>query len=139
MVNGVDHIGIAVHSIEEALSFYTESLGCKWMGEEVVESQQVKVAFLDAGNTKFELLEPTSDTSPIATFLKKRGEGIHHVALKVKDIQSRIDDIKENGIQMIDSTPRKGAGGAHIAFMHPKSTKGVLFELCEKKGAENHG
>lgn len=134
MVKKVDHIGIAVESIEQALPFYTEKLGAKWIGEEVVSSQKVKVAFLDVGNTKFELLEPTDETSPIAKFIQKRGEGIHHIALGVFDIEKRIEEIKEKGIQMIDETPRKGAGGADIAFMHPKSTQGILFELCEKRG-----
>lgn len=136
MVNKVDHIGIAVHNIEQALPFYTEKLGCKWIGEETVQTQQVKVAFLDVGNTKIELLQPTSETSPIAKFLQKRGEGIHHIALGVADIEARIKEIAEKGIQMIDHSPRKGAGGANIAFMHPKSTGGILFELCEKRGGE---
>ncbi|WP_243386403.1 methylmalonyl-CoA epimerase [Bacillus kexueae] len=139
MIKGVDHIGIAVHSIDQALPFYMESLKCKWMGEEVVEAQKVKVVFLDAGNIKFELLEPTSESSPVATFLQKRGEGIHHIAIKVEDIQSRIDEIKEKGIEMIDHSPRVGAKGANIAFMHPKSTRGVLFELCEKKEDSHNG
>jgi len=134
MVKKVDHIGIAVESIEQALPFYTEKLGAKLIGEEVVTSQKVKVVFLDVGNTKFELLEPTDESSPIAKFLKKRGEGVHHIALGVDDIKKRIEEIKEKGIQMIDETPRKGAGGADIAFLHPKSTRGILFELCEKRG-----
>jgi len=134
MVKKVDHIGIAVESIEQALPFYTEKLGAKFIGEEVVTSQKVKVVFLDVGNTKFELLEPTDESSPIAKFLKKRGEGVHHIALGVDDIKKRIEEIKEKGIQMIDETPRKGAGGADIAFLHPKSTRGILFELCEKRG-----
>ncbi|WP_243290173.1 methylmalonyl-CoA epimerase [Bacillus sp. FJAT-47783] len=138
MVKKVDHIGIAVHNIEQALPFYTEKLGCKWMGEEIVQTQQVKVAFLDVGNTKIELLQPTTETSPIAKFLEKRGEGIHHIALGVADIEARIKEITEKGVQMIDQSPRKGAGGADIAFMHPKSTGGILFELCEKRGGKNN-
>lgn len=137
MVKKVDHIGIAVQSIHDSLPFYTEKLGAKYLREEIVSSQQVKVAFLDVGNTKFELLEPTSDKSPIAKFIEKRGEGIHHIALGVESIEKRIEEMKEKGIQMIDEAPRQGAGGNAIAFMHPKSTRGILFELCEKRGGIN--
>ena len=134
MIKKVDHIGIAVKSLEETLPFYTEVLKLPLLGIEEVESQKVKVAFLQAGETKLELLEPTSVESSIATFIEKRGEGIHHVALGVTSIKERITEIKEKGIRMIDEAPRPGAGGAHIAFMHPKSASGVLYELCEKKG-----
>jgi len=134
MIKRVDHIGIAVKSIENTLPFYTEVLRLSLLGIEEVESQKVKVAFLQAGETKLELLEPTSAESSIATFIEKRGEGIHHVALGVSSIEERITEMKEKGIRMIDEEPRPGAGGADIAFMHPKSASGVLFELCEKKG-----
>ncbi|WP_174734210.1 methylmalonyl-CoA epimerase [Mesobacillus harenae] len=134
MIKKVDHIGIAVKSIEQALPFYTEVLKLHLLGMEEVESQKVKVAFLKAGETKLELLEPTDDSSPIFKFIEKRGEGIHHVALGVDSIQARIDEIKEKGIQMINHEPKPGAGNALVAFMHPKSTGSVLFELCEKKG-----
>jgi methylmalonyl-CoA/ethylmalonyl-CoA epimerase len=134
MIKKVDHIGIAVRSLESTLPFYTEMLKLPLLGIEDVESQKVKVAFLQAGETKLELLEPTSEESAVAKFIENRGEGIHHVALGVESIEERILEIKENGIRMIDHEPRIGAGGAHIAFMHPKSTAGVLFELCEKKG-----
>jgi methylmalonyl-CoA/ethylmalonyl-CoA epimerase len=136
MIKKVDHIGIAVHSLEEALPFYTDVLKLPLLGIELVESQKVRVAFLKAGETKLELLEPISEESPIAGFIEKRGEGIHHVALGVESIEERIMDMIRNGIKMIDEQPRLGAGGAHIAFMHPKSTKGVLYELCEKKEME---
>nr|WP_263325811.1 methylmalonyl-CoA epimerase [Neobacillus sp. Marseille-Q6967] len=134
MIKKVDHIGIAVRSLETALPFYTDVLKLPLLGIEEVESQKVKVAFLKAGETKLELLEPTSESSTIASFIEKRGEGIHHVALGVESIEARISEMKEQGIRMIDDQPRLGAGGAHIAFMHPKSTAGVLYELCEKKG-----
>ncbi|MEH7480035.1 methylmalonyl-CoA epimerase [Neobacillus drentensis] len=134
MIKKVDHIGIAVRSLEHSLPFYTDVLNLPLLGIEEVETQQVRVAFLEAGGTKLELLEPTSEESTIAKFIEKRGEGIHHVALGVVSIKERISEMKEKGIRMIDDQPRPGAGGANIAFMHPKSTSGVLFELCEKKG-----
>ncbi|WP_077213905.1 methylmalonyl-CoA epimerase [Bacillus dakarensis] len=133
MIKKVDHIGIAVKSLEETLPFYTEVLNLKYLGTEVVESQKVKVAFLKAGETKIELLEPTTEESTIAKFIEKRGEGIHHMALAVDDIQERINEIKTKGIRMIDDEARIGAAGAEVAFMHPKSTGSVLVELCEKK------
>lgn len=134
MIKKVDHIGIAVKSIEKALPFYTDVLNLPLIGIEEVDTQKVRVAFLKAGSTKLELLEPTSEESAIAKFIEKRGEGIHHVALGVDSIEERIREMKEQGIRMIDEQSRPGAGGANIAFMHPKSTSGVLFELCEKKG-----
>ncbi len=130
----MDHIGIAVRSLETTLPFYTEVLKLPLLGIEEVESQKVRVAFLKAGETKLELLEPTTEESTIAQFIEKRGEGMHHIALGVNSIEERIIEMKEKGIRMIDEEPRIGAGGAHIAFMHPKSASGVLVELCEKKG-----
>jgi methylmalonyl-CoA/ethylmalonyl-CoA epimerase len=134
MIKKVDHIGIAVKSIEHALPFYTDVLKLSLLGIEEVDSEKVKVAFLQAGETKLELLEPLSKDSAIAGFIEKRGEGIHHVALGVESIQDRINDMKENGIKMIQDVPKNGAGGALVAFMHPKSTGSVLYELCEKNG-----
>ncbi|MDQ0976026.1 methylmalonyl-CoA epimerase [Neobacillus sp. 179-J 1A1 HS] len=134
MIKKVDHIGIAVRSLETTLPFYTEVLKLPLIGIEEVESQKVRVAFLKAGETKLELLEPTTQDSTIAQFIEKRGEGMHHIALGVNSIEERIIEMKEKGIRMIDEEPRIGAGGAHIAFMHPKSASGVLVELCEKKG-----
>jgi methylmalonyl-CoA/ethylmalonyl-CoA epimerase len=134
MIKKVDHIGIAVRSLETTLPFYTEVLKLPLLGIEEVESQKVRVAFLKAGETKLELLEPTTQESTIAQFIEKRGEGMHHIALGVNSIEERIIEMKEKGIRMIDEEPRIGAGGAHIAFMHPKSASGVLVELCEKKG-----
>ncbi|NRD80671.1 methylmalonyl-CoA epimerase [Bacillus sp. BRMEA1] len=134
MIKKVDHIGIAVKSLTDVLPFYTDVLGLPLLKIEEVESQKVKVAFLQAGETKLELLEPVSSESTIAKFIDKRGEGIHHVALGVESIEARIREMKEKGIRMIDEEPRPGAGGAQIAFMHPKAASGVLVELCEKKG-----
>ncbi|MEH7414787.1 methylmalonyl-CoA epimerase, partial [Neobacillus drentensis] len=121
MIKKIDHIGIAVKSLESTLPFYTDVLKLSLLGIEEVDSQMVKVAFLKAGETKIELLEPTSEESPIAGFIAKRGEGIHHVALGVTSIEDRIAEMKDQGIRMIDDQPRLGAGGAQIAFMHPKS------------------
>ncbi len=138
MIKKVDHIGIAVHSLEKSLPFYTEILKLKLLRVEEVETQHVKVAFLDGGDTKLELLEATSSESPIAKYIQKHGQGIHHIALCVCSIEDRIRELQEKGINMIDQQPRKGAGGADIAFIHPKSSDSVLFEICEKKGME-HG
>ncbi|PLR86035.1 methylmalonyl-CoA epimerase [Bacillus canaveralius] len=134
MIKKVDHIGIAVKSILEALPFYTEILNLPLIGMEEVASEKLKVAFLDAGNIKLELLEPIAADSAVAKFIEKRGEGIHHVAFGVESIQERIEEIRTKGIKMIHDIPKTGAGGALVAFMHPKSTGSVLFELCEKKG-----
>ncbi|ADC50906.1 Putative lactoylglutathione lyase, Glyoxalase/bleomycin resistance protein GloA [Alkalihalophilus pseudofirmus OF4] len=129
----IDHIGIAVASIEEVLPFYVGSLKLRLIDIEEVPSQGVKVAFLGVGESKIELLEPLSDESPIAKFIAKRGEGVHHIALGVTNIESRIEDIKENGVKMINDEPVPGAGGAKVAFLHPKSARGVLYEFCEKE------
>ncbi len=128
----IDHIGIAVQSIEEALPFYAGSLNLKLEKIEEVPSEKVKVAFMTIGETRFELLEPTADDSPIAAFLQKRGPGIHHIALAVDNIDERIEEMKTKGIKMINDTAKEGADDARIAFIHPKSTAGVLYELTEK-------
>lgn len=132
MIKNIDHIGIAVKSLEEALPLYTETLKLELEGIETVESQGVKVAFILAGNTRLELLEALSPESAIAKFIEKRGEGIHHVALGVEQIEDRIKEIKESGLRMIDEKLRKGAHHADVAFIHPKSMAGVLYELCER-------
>ena len=134
MIKKVDHIGIAVRSIDEALPFYTDILKLPLLGIEVVESEKLKVSFLQAGETKLELLEPTNSESAVAKFIERRGEGLHHVALGVDSIEDRIKEMKEKGISMINEVPKIGAGGAHVAFMHPKSTGKVLYEFCERKG-----
>ena len=133
MVSKVDHIGIAVESLEETLKFYQEVLGLELHGTEVVEEQKVKVAFLPVGDTEVELLESTEKDGPIAKFIEKKGQGIQHIAFRVENIEEAIEEMKNKGIRMIDEKPRYGAGGAKIAFCHPKSTNGVLVELCERK------
>lgn len=129
----IDHIGIAVKSIEKALPFYVNHLHLELEAIEEVESEQVKVAFLRIGESRIELLEPTSENSPIYKFIEKRGEGIHHIALGVYDIEARLKELKTSGISLINEKPKLGAGGAKIAFLHPKSASGVLYELCEKQ------
>lgn len=129
----VDHIGIAVHSIDEALPYYIETLGLPLLKVEEVQSEQVKVAFLDVGNLKLELLEPLSESSAIHGFLEKKGPGMHHIAFGVESIQARLNDLKDNGVRLIQEQPKVGAGGALVAFIHPKSSHGVLYELCEKQ------
>ncbi|MBY0096456.1 methylmalonyl-CoA epimerase [Mesobacillus maritimus] len=136
MIKKIDHIGVAVKSIEQALPFYTEVLQLPLLGIEEVESEMLRVAFLKIGESKIELLEPTSEESTVARFIEKRGEGIHHLAVGVDSIQERINEMKEKGIRMIHDKPKNGAGNASVAFMHPKSAGGVLVELCEKKGLE---
>lgn len=128
----VDHIGVAVKSIDEALKFWESSLGMKCTGVEEVEEQKVKTAFLPIGDTEIELLEATSDESPIAKFIEKKGEGIHHLAIRVDNLEGALAELKEQGIRLIDETPRYGAGGARIAFVHPKSTGGILLEISER-------
>ncbi|MBD7935957.1 MULTISPECIES: methylmalonyl-CoA epimerase [Cytobacillus] len=134
MVKKIDHIGIAVRSLAQSLPFYTETLQLPLLGIEEVKSEGIKVAFIQIGESKLELLEPQTDESAVAKFIAKRGEGLHHVALGVHSIQERIEEMKAKGIQMIQDKPKMGAGGASVAFMHPKSTGSVLYELCEKKG-----
>ena len=129
----VDHIGIAVHSIDEALSFWQNTLGIECTGVEEVAEQRVKTAFLPVGDTEIELLEATSEDSPVAKFIEKKGEGIHHLALRVDDLEAALAELKGKGIRLIDETPRYGAGGARIAFVHPKATGGILLELSERK------
>lgn len=132
MVKKLDHVGIAVKDLQATLKFYEETLGLKSAGIEVVEEQKVRVAFLPIGDTEVELLESTEEDGPIAKFIAKNGEGIQHMAYRVDDIEAAIAEMKEKGIRMIDEKPRYGAGGAKIAFCHPKSTSGVLVELCQR-------
>ncbi|MBI2060033.1 MAG: methylmalonyl-CoA epimerase [Nitrospirae bacterium] len=131
MFKKVDHIGIAVPSLEGALKFYEEVLGIHPDHFEEVEEQKVRTAFIPVGETHIELLEPTSPDSPIAKFIDKRGPGIHHLALGVENLEGKLADCKAKGAQLIDEKPRVGAHGKKIAFIHPKSTGGVLLELCE--------
>jgi len=128
----IDHVGIAVKSIDEALKFWESSLGVKCTGRETVEEQKVTTAFLPVRESEIELLEATSEESPIAKFIEKRGEGIHHLAFRVGDLEACLAELKAKGIKLIDETPRKGAGGAMIAFIHPKATGGILLELSQR-------
>jgi methylmalonyl-CoA epimerase len=130
----IDHVGIAVRSIEEGVKIY-ETLGIRFTGVEDVPEQKVKTAFLPVGETEIELLEATAPDSPVAKFLETRGEGIHHIALRVDDIDDVLKELKEAGVRLIDQEPRYGAGGARIAFVHPKATGGVLIELAERGNA----
>jgi methylmalonyl-CoA epimerase len=132
-LKNIDHIGIAVSNLQESLSFWETSLGIELHGIEEVTEQKVRTAFLPVGGTEIELLEPTSADSSVARFIEKRGEGLHHIAIRVDDIEAALAELKAKGIQLIDETPRNGAGGARIAFVHPKATHGVLLELCERK------
>ena len=129
----VDHIGIAVKDLEQAKKFYTEVLGMKCMGEEVVEEQKVKVCFIPCGDSEVELVKSTSPDGPIAKYIEKNGEGIQHLAIRVDDIEAALADLKEKGVRLIDEKPRYGAGGATIAFVHPKATGGILLELSQRK------
>src|SRR6266481_661461 len=128
----IDHIGIATNGIDDAARFYLESLGLQIEHVEEVASQKVRVAMLPLGESRLELLEATSDDSPISKFLAKRGPGIHHIALRVDDIRATLADLKLKGARLIDEEPRAGAGGCLVAFVHPSSTGGVLIELVEK-------
>lgn len=132
MLKKIDHLGIAVRSIAEARKFYEQALGMVCEGEEVVESQGVRTAFFAIGETHIELLEPTSAESPIAKFLEKKGEGVHHVAYLTDDINVQLDRARAGGCRLIHENPVPGAGGKQVAFLHPKSSFGVLTELCVK-------
>lgn len=136
--SGVNHIGIAVRSLEDHRSYYEDVLGAEYEGTEEVPSQKVRVAFYRLGPAeapiRLELLEPTADDSPVAGFLAKRGEGVHHIAYTVSDIDARLRELGEAGIRRIDEKSRPGAHQMKIGFLHPKSTGGVLTELCEPSG-----
>lgn len=131
-ISHIEHLGIAVKSLEQAIPYYENILGMKCYSIEEVADQKVKTAFFMVGQTKIELLEPTSPESTIAKFIEKKGEGIHHLAFAVEDgVQNALNELEGKGVQLIDKAPRKGAEGLEIAFLHPKSTIGVLTELCE--------
>jgi len=132
MIKHISHIGIAVANLEAGIAFY-EKLGLKLESIEEVPSQKVKVAFFPCGDTRIELLAPMAEDSPIAKFIEKKGEGIQHIAFAVDDLPAELEKADANGIQLIDKEPRPGAHGADIAFLHPKSTQGVLIELCKEK------
>jgi methylmalonyl-CoA/ethylmalonyl-CoA epimerase len=138
MIQQIDHLGIAVKSLEEAIPFYENSLGLHCHGREEVESQKVRTAFFDCGGVHLELLEPTSPESPIAKFIEKNGEGIHHIAFRTDDIQAQLGQAAENGVRLIHEQPFEGAAGKLVAFLHPKSTRGVLTEFCMPVGEAKH-
>jgi methylmalonyl-CoA/ethylmalonyl-CoA epimerase len=128
----VDHIGVAVNSIDAALKFFKDTLGLKLEGSETVAEQKVTTSFLPVGDTEVELLQSTAPDGPIAGFIEKKGEGVQHIAFMVDNIEEALKELEAKGIRLIDKVPRKGAGGKKIAFVHPKDTFGVLVELCQK-------
>lgn len=132
MIKKIDHVGIAVKNLEEAIKVW-EGFGLKVDEIEEVPDQKVRTAIIHVGESRIELLEATSEDSPIAKFIEKRGEGIHHIALGVDNIEEHLEKLKEAGYRLIDEKPRIGAGGAKIAFVHPKSVTGVLLELCQRE------
>ncbi len=132
-ISHIEHIGIAVNSLEEAIPYYEKTLGLKCYAVEEVADQKVKTAFFMVGQTKIELLESTSPDGPIGKFLEKKGQGVHHLAFAVKDVNESLSELDEKGIRLIDKTSRKGAEGLNIGFLHPKSTMGVLTEICAKE------
>ncbi len=128
----IDHLGIAVNSIDEGKNFWTDVLGLEFEGAETVTEQKVTTAFFPVGESEVELLESTAPDGPVAKFIDKKGTGFQHIAFRVADIDAALAELKEKNVQLIDQTPRIGAGGARIAFLHPKATGGILVELCER-------
>jgi methylmalonyl-CoA/ethylmalonyl-CoA epimerase len=128
----IDHLGIAVNSIDDGKNFWSDVLGLPFEGAETVEAQKVTTAFFPVGESEVELLESTSPDGPVAKYIEKRGQGIQHVAFRVANLEEALAELKAKGIRLIDEKPRMGAGGAKIAFLHPKATNGVLVELCER-------
>jgi methylmalonyl-CoA/ethylmalonyl-CoA epimerase len=131
VINKINHIAIAVRSLEEHIPFYRDVLRLEYRGTEVVEDQKVRLAVFGVGEVQIELLEPTEPDSPISAFIEKRGEGMHHISYQVDDIEKQIDELKQKQVRMIDETPRSGAHGSRIAFLHPKSSAKVLTELTQ--------
>ncbi|MDR2891426.1 MAG: methylmalonyl-CoA epimerase [Alistipes sp.] len=135
-ISHIEHLGIAVKNLEEAIPYYEKVLGLKCYNIEEVADQKVRTAFFKVGDTKIELLEPMSEESTIAKFIENRGEGVHHVAFAVDGVANALAEVEEKGVRLIDKAPRGGAEGLNIAFLHPKSTQGVLTELCEPGAAK---
>lgn len=129
----IDHLGVAVKRIDAGKNFWTDVLGLRFEGAETVAEQKVTTAFFPVGESEVELLESTAPDGPIATYIEKKGEGIQHIAFRVENIEAALAELKAKGIQLIDEQPRRGAGGAKIAFIHPKAAGGVLVELCERE------
>jgi len=132
MIEGVEHIAIAVESLEESIPFYRDHLGLAYQGQEEVPDQKVRVALFQVGSTRIELLEPVTDDSPISKFIEKRGPGLHHIAFATTHLQERLTKLKTDGVRLIDEEPKVGAEGKQIAFLHPKASGGVLMELCSE-------
>jgi methylmalonyl-CoA/ethylmalonyl-CoA epimerase len=130
MIKRIDHLGIAVRKLEDAIPYYEKALGLKCEGIEEVPSQKVRTAFFSVGGVHLELLEPTADDSPVAKFLADKGEGVHHLAFACDDVPGQLTQAREAGVRLINETPVPGAGGKQVAFLHPKSTRGVLTEFC---------
>ena len=133
MFEKIDHVGIAVKDLEQAINLYRDQIGLECKGTEVVEEQKVKVAFFPVGESKIELLESTDPEGPVGKYVEKKGEGVHHLSFRVTNLEEKLAELKEQGVALIDEKPRYGAGGARIAFLHPRSTGGVLVELCERE------
>jgi methylmalonyl-CoA/ethylmalonyl-CoA epimerase len=134
----IDHIGIAAKSINDVAPFWNEALGLAARGKETVQEQNATTLFLPVGESQIEVLESTTPDGAVATFIEARGEGIQHIALRVDSIETALNQLREKGVRLIDETPRKGAGGARIAFIHPKSTHGILLELVERPAGSHH-
>lgn len=132
----IDHVGIAVRSLEESLAFYQKALGLPVQALEVVTEQKIRAALLPLGESRIELLEATEEQSPVAKFIARRGEGLHHIGIEVEKIEDVLSQLKAAGVRLVDETPRRGLGGHKIAFVHPASTHGVLIELVEKEHHE---
>jgi len=130
-IKRIAHLGIAVKNLDAGKKLYGDNLGLKLKGDEVVETQKVKVSFIQVGESNLELLIPTADDSPVAKFLETKGEGFHHLALEVEDLAGALEELKAAGVRLIDEKPREGAHGALVAFIHPKATYGLLLELCQ--------
>ena len=128
----IDHLGVAVNSISEGKNFWTNVLGLAFEGTETVEEQKVTTAFFPVGESEVELLESTAPDGPIAKYLEKKGAGLQHIAFRVENIEAALQELKDKGVRLIDEKPRRGAGGAKIAFLHPKAAGGILVELCER-------
>ncbi len=138
MISKIDHLGIAVKNLDEAIKYYENVLGLPCEGKEEVASQKIRTAFFNVGGVHIELLEPTSEDSPVAKFMAKNGPGIHHLAFATDDVSSQLEKAKGEGVRLINESPVPGAGGKQIAFLHPKSTMGVLTEFCMPSGDGGH-
>ena len=135
----IDHLGIAVRSLKDSISFYSETLGMEFTGTETVDDQGVHVALLQVGESRIELLEPVSGDTTVGRFIARRGEGLHHICYEVEDLESKMDDLRSQGAKLLDGYPRRGAEGKLVAFLHPASANGVLVELVQKARTSEGG